>query len=132
MARKSNAKVDYQQLSTAMQSNTKQIFEDKRQENQPEAPVAEENTPVVSTELKTVGRKKGANSKIKRENGICLYLEDRHREIIEDIVYNNRIKTQQRIIQTALEEFFSKYYVESKLNEEGMKLVRAYDESIKL
>lgn len=132
MARKSNAKVDYQQLSTAMQSNTKQIFEDKRQENQPEAPVAEANTPVVSTELKTVGRKKGANSKIKRENGICLYLEDRHREIIEDIVYNNRIKTQQRIIQTALEEFFSKYYVESKLNEEGMKLVRAYDESIKL
>lgn len=132
MARKSNAKVDYQQLSTAMQTNTKQIFEDKRQENQPEAPVAEDNTPVVSTELKTVGRKKGANSKIKRENGICLYLEDRHREIIEDIVYNNRIKTQQRIIQTALEEFFSKYYVESKLNEEGMKLVRAYDESIKL
>lgn len=132
MARKSNTKVDYQQLSTAMQSNTKQIFEDKRQENQPEAPIAEANTPVVSTELKTVGRKKGANSKIKRENGICLYLEDRHREIIEDIVYNNRIKTQQRIIQTALEEFFSKYYVESKLNEEGMKLVRAYDESIKL
>lgn len=131
MARKSNAKVDYQQLSSAMQSNTKQIFEDKRNEEQPEAPVVEANKVVETIVVKTVGRKKGTNSKIKRENGICLYLEDRHRQIIEDIVYNNRIKTQQRIIQTALEEFFRNYLVDNKLNEEGMQLVRAYEESIK-
>lgn len=131
MARKSNAKIDYQQLSTAMQSNTKQIFEDKRNEEQPEAPVTETNKVVETIIVKTVGRKKGTNSKIKRENGICLYLEDRHRQIIEDIVFNNRIKTQQRIIQTALEEFFRNYFVDSKLNEEGMQLVRAYEESIK-
>lgn len=131
MARKSNAKIDYQQLSTTMQSNTKQIFEDKRNEEQPEAPVTENNKVVETIIVKTVGRKKGTNSKIKRENGICLYLEDRHRQIIEDIVFNNRIKTQQRIIQTALEEFFRNYFVDSKLNEEGMQLVRAYEESIK-
>lgn len=131
MARRSNAKIDYEQLNSEMQSNAKQIFEEKRQEAQVEAPIEAKiqiEQPVVS---KTVGRKKTTNSKIKRENGICLYLEDRHREMIEDVIYNNRIKTQQRIIQTALEEFFRNYYADGKLNEAGVKLIHAYDESIK-
>lgn len=132
MAKRSNTKVDYSQLSSAMQSNTKQIFEDKRQEEQPEAPISDDKSQKEEViVIKTVGRKKGTNIKIKRENGICLYLEDRHKEIIEDIVYNNRIKTQQRIIQTALEEFFRIYYADGKLNNEGVALIRAYEESIK-
>jgi len=131
MARKSNTKIDYQQLSSDMQSNAKQIFEEKRQESQPAAPVNEVSNPEPQETPKPVGRKKGTNSKIKRENGICLYLEDRHREMIEDVVYNNRIKTQQRIVQTAIEEFFRNYYVDGKLNEAGVELIRAYEESIK-
>lgn len=74
------------------------------------------------------GRK--VSSIIKRENSICLYLEDRHKDMLEDVIFNNRIRNQQRIIQTALEEFFNKYYEGNELNEAGVMAIKAYDEKV--
>ena len=128
MARKSNTRVDYAMLSETMQQNTEQIWEKNRQSE-----VAEPKEVIYQRVEEPVApvRKAKKLSKIKRANGVCLYLEDRHKMMMEDVVFNNRLRNQQRLLQTALDEFLKMYYRGDRLTEEGMRLIRAYEDSVR-
>lgn len=71
-----------------------------------------------------VGRKP-RNRTIARTNGMSIYLEDRHRQLI------NRIGgfDKQDIIRTALDEFLKIHYTNGNISERGRELIEKYVES---
>jgi len=70
---------------------------------------------------------------INRQNARTIFFDDKAWTQLDNATYNNRINFQ-RIVQTAVAEFLSKHYdtdIEA-LNQEGLKLIDKYEESITL
>lgn len=70
---------------------------------------------------------------INRKKARTIFFDDKAWSQLDNASYNNRINAQ-RIVQTAIAEFFSKYYdtKNEKINQDGLNLIARYEESITL
>lgn len=88
----------------------------------PTAPLAA--PPAPSTRRKTV---------INRKNARTIFFDDGAFEALNHVSYNNRLNSQ-RVVQTALDLFFERYYdaQQHTLRPEGLEQIAAYEQRIQL
>lgn len=84
-----------------------------------------EATEKTASEVYQKKRGRQAQSIIPRQNGKLLFLEERHNLAIEQIHWTSKVDRQD-VIRTAIEDFLSRYYDGSRLNEDGERLVHQY------
>jgi len=97
-----------------------------------------EKNPTIDSNLKQRGggvpqRNTRKKTSINRQNARTIFFDDKAWMQLDNATYNNRINFQ-RIVQTAVAEFLGKYYDSNieALNQEGLRLINKYEESITL
>lgn len=97
-----------------------------------------DKNPTIDTTIRQRGgvvpeRHSRKKTTINRKNARTIFFDDKAWSQLDNASYNNRINAQ-RIVQTAISEFFSKYYdvKNEKINQEGLNLISKYEESITL
>lgn len=68
-------------------------------------------------------------STIQRKNAKTVYFDDEMFVQLDNVKYNNRVNMQ-RVIQTAVYDFFQLYYVDGKLTQKGMDRIMDYEDVV--
>lgn len=97
-----------------------------------------QKNPTIDNNIKQRGggvpqRKSRKKTAINRQNARTIFFDDQAWIQLDNATYNNRLNFQ-RIVQTAVSDFFERYYDPrtERLNEEGLKQIQKFEESITL